>query len=55
MAPRAQNRKHETMPSRVADKLMSLFASSVTKAFVGDDHRLQEVCLVIGGKPQEMA
>ena len=43
------------MPSRVADKLLSLVASNVAKTFVGDAYRLQEVYPVIEGKPQEMA
>jgi hypothetical protein len=30
-------------------------ASSVAKAFVSDTHQLQEVCLIIGGKPKELA
>jgi hypothetical protein len=55
MMPRARNREHEAMPSLVEDKSMRLLASSIAKAFVGDAHRLQEVSLVIGCKPKEIA
>jgi hypothetical protein len=40
------------MPSRVADKLLSLVAWSVTKAFVDEAHRLQEVCLYYRGQAE---
>ena len=52
MMPRARNREHRTTPSFAEDKLLSLVASSVAKAFVDEAHRLQEVCLYYRGQAE---